>query len=244
MRTNLRPAAVGRRSRAPDHDAREHLLDAATSLFAERGVASTTVAQIAAAGGVTSAMVHYWFRTRERVLDAVVEERIARAFLAVWEPVDPADDATLAQVQGIVRRMFDVTEQMPWLPSLWLREIVNEGGLLRERAFRHIPVKKVQGFGQGVARARARGELNAQIDPLLLFNSILALVMLPQATAKLWQRLNQPASFDRANLEAHVMALLMHGLRGKRGKRARAAPAAAVARARKTPALRPRRTAP
>ena len=238
MRTSLRPASTGRRARAPAHDAREHLLDAATALFAERGVANTTVAQIATASGVTSAMVHYWFQTRERLLDAVVEERIARALLAVWEPFDPADEAPLAQTQGIVRRMFDVTEVMPWLPSLWLREIVNEGGLLRERAFRHIPVKKVQAFGMSVARARARGALNAQIDPLLLFNSILALVMLPQATAKLWQRLNQPASFDRANVERHVMALLVHGLSGNL---ATAASTARAAHARTTPARRPGR---
>ncbi len=241
MRSPLRPAATGRRARAPDHDAREQLLDAATTLFAERGVANTTVAQVAAACGVTSAMVHYWFQNRERLLDAVVEERIARAFLAVWEPIDPTDDAPLAQAQGIVGRMLDVTEQMPWLPSLWLREIVNEGGLLRERAFRHIPVKKVHGFGLGVARAQVRGELNAHIDPLLLFNSILALVMLPQATAKLWKRLNQPASFDRANLERHVTALLFHGLCGNLVP---AASAARKVRALTAPARRSRRKTP
>ena len=239
MKSTLHPATTGRRARAPNHDAREHLLDAATALFAERGVANTTVAQIAAAAGVTSAMVHYWFQTRARLLDAVVEERVARAFVAVWDPVDPADDAPLAQTQGIVRRMFDVTEKLPWLPSLWLREIVNEGGLLRERAFRHIPVKKVQGFGLSVARAKARGELNAQIDPMLLFSSILALVMLPLATAKIWQRLSQPASFDRANLEHHVMALLVHGLSGNRAPAALAA--APTAHARNTPARQPLR---
>ena len=241
MASSIRAAPTGRRVRAPDYDAREHLLDAATALFAERGIANTTIAQIAAASGVTSAMVHYWFQTRDRLLDAVVEERIARAFLAVWDPVDPASDAPLAQTEGIVRRMFDVTENMPWLPSLWLREIVNEGGLLRERALPRIPLEKVVGFGQSIAASQARGELNAHIDPLLLFNSIIALVMLPQATSKIWQRLNQSASFDRANLERHVTALLVHGLCGNR------LPAASVApksRTQSTPARRPRRKTP
>ena len=241
MASPIRAAPTGRRVRAPDYDARELLLDAATALFAERGIANTTIAQIAAGGGVTSAMVHYWFQTRERLLDAVVEERIARAFHVVWDAVDPADHAPLAQTEGIVRRMFDVTEKMPWLPSLWLREIVNDGGLLRERAFRHIPVKKVQGFGRSVARGKARGELNAQINPLLLFNSILALVMLPQATMKIWRRLHQPASFDRANLERHVIALLFHGLSGDLAPAASVVPAA---RTQPTPARRPRRKTP
>lgn len=93
---------------------------------------------------------------------------------------------------------------MPWLPSLWLREIVNEGGLLRERAFARIPVQKLAAFGQNIARGCASGQLNAQLEPLLLFNSVLALVMLPQATARIWQRLNPRTSFDRATLERHV----------------------------------------
>ncbi|MGF6367360.1 AcrR family transcriptional regulator [Paraburkholderia sp. RAU6.4a] len=203
---------MGRRPHPQDFDAREHLLDVAVALFAERGIANTTVAQIAAASGVTSAMVHYWFQTREKLLDALFEERLVAAFGAIWDPVDPEHDEPLALTQGIVKRMFDVTETMPWLPSLWLREIVNEGGLLRERAFARIPVQKLAAFGQNIARGCASGQLNAQLEPLLLFNSVLALVMLPQATARIWQRLNPRTSFDRARLERHVVALLAQGM--------------------------------
>ncbi|NML31894.1 TetR/AcrR family transcriptional regulator [Paraburkholderia antibiotica] len=203
---------TGRRPHAQDFDAREHLLDVAVALFAERGIANTTVAQIAAASGVTSAMVHYWFQTREKLLDALFEEKLVAAFGVIWDPVDAEHDDPLALTQGLVKRMFDVTEKMPWLPSLWLREIVNEGGLLRERAFAHIPVHRLAGFAQNIARGCASGQLNTQIEPLLLFNSVLALVMLPQATAKIWQRLNPRASFGRASLERHVVALLTHGM--------------------------------
>jgi AcrR family transcriptional regulator len=213
MRKPSHPAA-GRRARPPDSDARGQLLDTAVALFAERGIANTTVAQIAAAGRVTSAMVHYWFDTRERLLDAVVDERLAPLFQRIWAPVDVEHGAPLELVQGIVSRFFDVTEQQPWLPSLWLREIINEGGMLRERALRHIPLKRVAGFGQNIARAKERGEVNREIEPLLLFNSILALVMLPLATSRIWHRINPSLTLDRAVIERHVTALLMHGIAG------------------------------
>ncbi len=235
-----RTAPIGRPTRAPDYDAREHLLDAATRLFAKRGIANTTLAQIGAAGDVTPAMVHYWFQNRDRLLDAVVEERIARAFSAVWDPVDPADDAPLAQTEGIVQRMFDVTESMPWLPSLWLREIINEGGLLRERALKRIPLKKVRGFAECIARGVERGELNSQIDPLLLFNSLLALIIVPQATSEIWQHLRLQASFARANLQRHVTALLVHGLCGNIASASSSAPARALEPASPRPRRRTR----
>lgn len=216
MTWTTRPG-VGRRPRPPDFDAREHLLDAAVALFAERGVANTTVAQIAAAGGVTSAMVHYWFKTRDRLLDAVVDERLAPLFRQIWDPADVTGGAPLALVEGIVRRMLDVTEHHPWLPSLWLREIVNEGGQLRERGLRHVPLKRIEAFGRNIAAGQRRGEVNPDIEPFLLFNSILALVMLPQATGKIWRRIHPTMSLDRAALGRHVTGLLMKGIAGGAG---------------------------
>jgi len=204
---------VGRRVRPADSDARGRLLDAAITLFAERGIANTTVAQIGAAGQVTSAMVHYWFDTRERLLDAIVDERLAPLFHYIWDSVDAERGAPIELVERIVGRMFEVTGKSPWLPSLWVREIVNEGGLLRERALRRIP-PRVLAFAQALARGKRRGVLNADIEPALVFISILALVMLPQAAAKIWERVHPTLKFERAGLERHVHALLMTGLVG------------------------------
>ena len=66
MQAMKRPTPrAGRRARVPAGDGRRQLLDAAVEMFAERGVANTTVAQIARAARVTGAMVHYWFESRE-----------------------------------------------------------------------------------------------------------------------------------------------------------------------------------
>jgi AcrR family transcriptional regulator len=206
-----RASAVGRRA-STDASGRERLLEAAIALFAERGIASTTVAQIAAAGHVTAAMVHYWFHTRDKLQDAIVEERIAPLLREVWAATDPGRDDAGEMVRGLVRRMLDVTERTPWLPALWLREIVQEGGLLRERMLKRAPIERMRAFRAGVARAQARGEIHPGVAPELLFLSMLALVMLPQAVARTWRRVNPDAVTDRAGLERHVLALLMDGL--------------------------------
>ena len=111
-----------------DDTTREQLLDAATTLFAERGIASTTVAQIAEHVGVTSAMVHYYFKTRDQLLDAIVEERIMRFTAIVWETFSGSEADPVALVKGLVARIIKACDTMPWLPPLWIREIVNEGG--------------------------------------------------------------------------------------------------------------------
>lgn len=206
--------SAGRRPRKDDGSGRERLLDAAILLFADRGIANTTVAQIAKAGTVTSAMVHYWFDTRESLYDAVVEERLLPLLQVIWEPADLGRENALELIQGLLTRMFDVIDKAPWLPALWLREIIQVGGLLRERVFRHIPPQRTQAFRQKVIDAQALGEINPRIDPHLLFISMLAQVMLPQATARIWHEVNPTLSLTRDQVRKHTLALLMNGLTG------------------------------
>ena len=125
----------GRPPLAEERGAREALLDAAVALFAERGVAATASAHVAERAGVTPAMVHYYFRSRERLIDAVVTERLARFPAYVFHAPLP-DVPASARVTAIVHRLFEAARQMPWMPSIWIREIVSDGGMLRERKTR------------------------------------------------------------------------------------------------------------
>jgi len=210
-----RSAGAGRR-RGADSPGREELLDAAITLFAERGIANTTVSQIAEAGRVTPAMIHYWFDTREKLLDAVVDERVAPVIRYIWDPADPEHEEALDLIRGILERIFVLTEKMPWLPSLWVREIINEGGLLRERALSHIPQAPNAAFRENIARAQARGEINPGIAPEMLLISMLGLTMLPQAAGRMPRHLKyETATIDRERLQRHVKALLMHGVAGE-----------------------------
>jgi AcrR family transcriptional regulator len=200
---------------------RERLLDAAITLFAERGIANTTVAQIARAGRVTPAMVHYWFDTRDRLYDAVVEERIVPSIRAIWS-VPSFSEAVLddpqAQVDArgmvleLVRSMVQVAESSPWLPSLWLREIVQVGGLLQDRVLRCLPDRKSRAFRERIEAAQARGEINPAIAPDLLFVSMMALVMLPLAAAPALEKAGKVFNAKREHIESHACALLGAGL--------------------------------
>src|SRR5262249_10099738 len=135
--------ARGRPALAAEIGTRDALLDAAVMLFAEQGVAATTSAGIAERAGVTPAMVHYHFRSRERLLDAVVDERLARFPARVFAGLAPTDAGAGTLIETVVRRVYDAAEHMPWMPPIWIREVVAEGGMLRDRMFRHFPLQAV-----------------------------------------------------------------------------------------------------
>ena len=220
MSKSSKSARMGRPPATPLRDARTHLLNAATRLFAERGIADTTVAEIALAGGVTAAMVHYYFKNREQLLDAVMDERIAPVIDVIWAPIERQDADPISIVPELVTRVIGCVESMPWLPPLWLREILNEGGQLRARMIARIPSSDVQRFAREVATAQGRRKINPDVEPRLVFISIFGLTMLLLATTTIRARLLHTADLDHEALARHVTALLTWGLSGIHGRQA------------------------
>ncbi|HET8715294.1 MAG TPA: helix-turn-helix domain-containing protein [Holophagaceae bacterium] len=219
--TTRRPRGQGRPHASAPGASREALLDAAAGLFGRQGIAATTMAQIAAEAGVTAAMVHYHFAGREALLDALVEARIAPLLAYVWAPVPPVPDDTPLpeQIELLVHRLLEGPGRTPWLPPLWIREVLSEGGLLRERVLARLPVARLQALGATVAAGQVRGEVNPDLDPRLLVLSILGLTMLPLATAGLWGRLPGAEGIGAEAIARHATALLTAGLRPNRRSR-------------------------
>lgn len=67
------PKGPGRPSGAVPGESRKAILEAAQQLFAKQGFLSTTTRAIAAKAGVDAALVHYFFKTKEKLFSAVVE---------------------------------------------------------------------------------------------------------------------------------------------------------------------------
>jgi TetR/AcrR family transcriptional regulator len=201
----------GRPVADPGRDARALLLSAASQLIAEQGVAATTFVNIAKRAGFTPAMMHYYFRDRDELLDALVAERILPFFKYVWEPVQPGDDAA-ELVRGIIRRLVDAVEREPWVPNTWMREVLNESGLLRQRVLRHIPVEKVRIVGEEIRAGQHKGSLNPDLHPLLSVFSAIGLVMFHLATAKIWSELYRRPALSAEEMRRHITALMLDGL--------------------------------
>lgn len=69
------PQPVGRAAQA--ERTRLSILSTARRLFAENGYAATSLQQIADAQGIQKANVYYYFRTKQAILDVLLDERIS-----------------------------------------------------------------------------------------------------------------------------------------------------------------------
>jgi AcrR family transcriptional regulator len=157
-------------------------------------------------------MMHYYFKDREHLLDCVVEEKIAPLIASVWSPVGPGA-APEELIRGIVERLVAGIERMPWIPSTWMREVLNEGGLLRSRVLRKLPFDKVRVLSAAIAQAQVRGAIESDLDPVLIVFSMLGLAMLHHATAPFFAEVFQRREPSPQAIGRHITALLLHGMK-------------------------------
>jgi AcrR family transcriptional regulator len=204
--------SVGRRPRGEDSGGRERLLDTAIELFARKGIANTALVEIAEASQVTKAMIFYSFDSRDKLLDAIVDERIKPIIRTVCLRTH-ADQTTIADlIYCLVQATLKATQSNPWLPSLWFREILLEGGLLHDRVLATGSHGGKGIFLSKFTEAQAVGKISTDIMPELLFQNILALSMLPNILSD-GATLSYPGNaISSERLQNHVISLLMNGV--------------------------------
>lgn len=219
-RTPARPAkrATAARKRTPGRptgdspDLRAHLLDAAIACFTRDGIAATSLRAIATEGAVTPALLHYYFGDKNQLVDALVAERLLPVLAEMREVVEGAGDDVAALIAGFVRKMTEMVQRHPWWPALWVREVLCEGGVLRELVVSRAGPQVPQLLAGRFAEAQRQGRLNPDLDPRLLVVSLVGLTLFPAAGAPIWRGIFNASDIDAANIRDHAIALLDHGL--------------------------------
>jgi AcrR family transcriptional regulator len=205
-----RPRRPGR-PRA-DANQRERLLDAAVECFTTDGIAAASLRAIAIKAGVTPALVHYYFGSKQRLLDAFVAERLMPFVAALGGTLQAAGEDPRELVAAFVRGLHAAVEHLPWLPGLWLREVIGEGGALRDVLLKQISPQVPRLLAERFAALQKEGALNRDLDPRLLVVSLVGLTLFPLAAEPVWRRMFDAGDVDRAALERHTLALLDLGL--------------------------------
>ncbi|MFZ4832383.1 TetR/AcrR family transcriptional regulator [Rouxiella sp. Mn2063] len=185
---------------------REHLLMTALNLFASQGIQETSLTAIAHQAGVTSAMLHYYFRTREHLLDVLIDEHFIPVSSSVENIFEDNANDPIAAITQLAEKLIDISLENPWFAPMWVREFLSANGVLKQRLDERRGSHYKLIAQQRIADWQAQGRLNADIDPTLVIISLCGLTLLPIASAKRVVQIDGPV------LKQHVMSLLINGL--------------------------------
>jgi len=192
-------------------DQRKRLLDVALTLFAKQGIAGTPLSAIARRARVTPAMLHYYFGSRDQLLDALMDECIAPLIARVGAQLGASESDPRGLARAFAATIIGVLAENPWLPPLWMREVLSEGGVLRERLLQGGAARLAPGLASRFADAQRRGALNPGLDPRLTVVSLIGLTIFPLAAQPIWRRLLDADDIGIATLISHTEALIEAG---------------------------------
>jgi AcrR family transcriptional regulator len=160
------PATVPSRPRGRPGGGRERILDVACELISSHGMDDVRVARIARAAGVSTALVHYHFATREALLGEALRHSYARA-AASRTSLRAGGGASAAR---LLARMIEHCLPVPgrlerewvlWV-ELWLRAVRHPA---LQDVCHELYARLHEWFAAVIAEGVARGEFDvADVD--------------------------------------------------------------------------------
>jgi len=190
---------------------REAILDAAMTVFSEKGFAAATLDDIAKEAKVTRGAIYWHFEGKAEIYNALVDERFVKAFsglakvlaepgtplqtfrrLMIWQMTLVEDDPDYRAVQELTPMKTMMTPEMA------------EGITKKKERLEQL----VTQLGDLLAKATAAGEVRADVDTR---SAALAALGLSSGLTSLW--LLNPTSFSIKQQATTMVDYLLDGLR-------------------------------
>ena len=154
----------------------QQILAAAEQEFLTKGYDGARTTSIAQAAGVTHAMLHYYFRTKEQLFERIVDEKFATMSHSMVAIIGDPSLPIVERIKGGIAAHFDFIAANPLLPRFVINEIVSRPEryeVLYKRAG-SVVNSVYNGLQAEVDCAAERGEIE-QVDVKMLFISIMSL---------------------------------------------------------------------
>jgi AcrR family transcriptional regulator len=171
------------------------ILDAARKVFLENGFDGTTMQMISTEAGINKALLHYYFRSKDRLFEAVFIEafsKMAPNLMRIFFSEIPFRDKITAFVDAYISALL----QYPQIPQFILHELHRNPG-------RIVEMIKSTGMNPEMIFHQIRQEMDRghikKMDPKQLMVNMLALCIFPFAARPMIQGFifsNDAAAFD------------------------------------------------
>ena len=164
---------------------KELILKAAEEVFMANGYEATKTTQIAERAGVTHAMLHYYFQTKENIFRKIYEDKINMLKDPIVALVENKEMELPQRIDTIIETHFEFLKANPTLPHFVISEMNNNPHLIEtmKENIGEVMGESYKKLQNGIDEYVAQGIINpiTALDLLLDIVSlnVSAFVMLP-----------------------------------------------------------------
>jgi TetR/AcrR family transcriptional regulator len=155
------------------------IIQAATDVFLEKGKDGARMQEIAQKADINKAMLHYYFRSKDKLYETVFRERVFKFLDELFSSVPATDDIKVVLKQ-FTENYLDLISSHPELVRFIMWEI-KQGGQYMSDALGDIADK--HGFAKFPFLEKVQNAINTgtirPLDPLHLIISVLGMCVYP-----------------------------------------------------------------
>lgn len=190
------------------------ILEAAVQEFMAKGYAGARTTAIAEAAGVTHAMLHYYFRTKDKLFHRIIESKISTLrdimLASLGDPTIPLFD----KIKSAIETHQDFISANPELPRFMINEVLSRPDRMPkviEQLKHHTPVV-VESLQRQIDEYADRG-LCRRVDAGMLMLDIVSLNIFPflakpMVNALLGGMMEDPQAFVEARKKENLETIM------------------------------------
>lgn len=161
-----------------DRDTEQHILAAAKDIFFTNGFAGARMQDIADAAGINKALLHYYFRSKEKLFQVIFWDAVSH-FFKVLNEIFSSNIPLFDKIRKFSCAYIDMVKEKPHLPLFVIYELNRNPGLFMKKATTDASQPKPQLFLQQIKEEMERGTIRNDIEPVQILLNILSLTIFP-----------------------------------------------------------------
>ena len=160
-------------------------MEAAKLVFVAKGMAGARMQEIADKAGINKALLHYYFRSKEKLFEAVFIEILSKLIPDISELL-LSELPLFDKIRKFTKHYIDTIRENPLIPVFILHELNREPEGIA-RTFKNMGIRP-QTFIDEINREIEKGTI-IPIDPLHLIVNLLSMCIFPIVAQPIMQHL-------------------------------------------------------
>jgi TetR/AcrR family transcriptional regulator len=161
-----------------DKNTEQKIFNAARIVFQQKGLAGARMQEIADEAGINKALLHYYFRSKEKLFEAIFNEVFSN-IISGLEDLFSKEMSVLDRFHAIVEIYIDNLLKNPHIPLFVLNEINQNPekiiSILDQKVVIHM-----KGFLMQMFQEMNQGKIR-MVDPFQLLMSVIGMIIFPFA---------------------------------------------------------------
>ena len=171
----------------------QRILEAARRVFLQKGLAGARMQEIADEAGINKALLHYYFRSKEKLFDGIFAEAVEKISSGL-QGTFISDMDVLRRIRSLIDIYMEVLSEDRYLPLFVLNEMNRNPEKFAEIFSRHVAVY-MQKFILQIQEEVKEGTIYP-IHPLHLLLNVLSLIIFPFAAMPVMTRISEKAGLE------------------------------------------------